>query len=263
MDEYIQNYENYQVKLVYDFKLNCGGIGDCIRFFIYALNISIKNKYQLYYLANNIPIENYILLKYKKMQIKKEELGDVVILDSINSISNIIDNKYYIITPFIFYNYFIDNNNINIDDVFIFSDEVKLNVSSLLIGNISQYVSIHLRLGDKHLETDKSFVFCYTDERIYDENSLFKCIEENYDKNIIFFCDNNNYKLKIKLKYNNIIITSCKIGHTGLLNTTNEQILDTVTEFYLLTNSEKIYSCSTSGFSLLASKFKNIPYILI
>ena len=59
---------------------------------------------------------------------------------------------------------------------------------------------------------------------------------------ILFFCDNNNYKLKIKKKYKNIIITDAQIGHTSLSNTTNKQILDAVTEFYLLTNSQLIYT---------------------
>ena len=87
---------------------------------------------------------------------------------------------------------------------------------------------------------------------------IFKFIEENNDKNIIFFCDNNAYKLKIKKKYSNIMITNCVIGHTSLTNTTEKQVLDSVTEFYLMTNSDKIIMASRSGFSITASKFKNI-----
>lgn len=39
------------------------------------------------------------------------------------------------------------------------------------------------------------------------EQNLFNFIENNCNKNCIFFYDNNSYKLKIKNKYNNIIIT--------------------------------------------------------
>ena len=49
----------------------------------------------------------------------------------------------------------------------------------------------------------------------------------------------------IKKMYDNVIITSSDIGHTGLANTvTPRQVLDTVTEFYILTNSNLIYSAS-------------------
>ena len=62
--------------------------------------------------------------------------------------------------------------------------------------------------------------------------------------------------------YDNVIITNSDIGHTGLANTiTPRQVLDTVTEFYILTNSNLIYSASNSGFSIVASKFKNVKFI--
>ena len=48
------------------------------------------------------------------------------------------------------------------------------------------------------------------------------------------------------------------MAHTGLSNTTNKQVLDSITEFYLLTKSEHIYMASYSGFSLIASKFRNV-----
>ena len=117
-------------------------------------------------------------------------------------------------------------------------------------------------MGDKFLETDKKNIKCKGDNRKYSEEKIYKFIEDNKNMNIIFFCDNNNYKLKIKKKYKNIIITDAQIGHTSLSNTTNKQILDAVTEFYLLTNSQLIYAASKSGFSNIASKFNNVKYIL-
>ena len=58
-------------------------------------------------------------------------------------------------------------------------------------------------------------------------------------------------------------ITDTEIGHTSLNNTTEKQILDAITEFYLITQSTKIYAASHSGFSIVASKFKNVPCISI
>jgi len=148
----------------------------------------------------------------------------------------------------------------NIQDIFYFTEEVVMNKDVVLYPMISNYISIHLRLGDKYLETEKQFIQCPDDTRLYNEEALFKFIEENNKSTILFFCDNNSYKQNIKNKYKNIIITSGSICHTAFLCSTYKEVLDTITEFYLLVNSEKIYAASNSGFSIAASRFKNIPY---
>ena len=104
------------------------------------------------------------------------------------------------------------------------------------------------------------FIVCKNDTRSYDENKLFNYIENNiHNKKILFFCDNDKYKRKIKDKYDNIIIINSNIGHTSLINTTDEQVLDTVTEFYIISNSKEIVQASNSGFSKLAAIYKNTP----
>jgi len=115
-------------------------------------------------------------------------------------------------------------------------------------------------MGDKHLETDKRYVCCKENSRTFYEEKIFEFIEKNqHNKRILFLCDNNGYKQKLKNKYEKLIITDLDIGHTSLLNTTEEQVLNTVKEFYLLSNSEEIYIASYSGFSRMASKFKHVP----
>jgi hypothetical protein len=154
------------------------------------------------------------------------------------------------------------NYSININEVFYFSDEVKLNSKTLFPQHITDYISIHLRLGDKFLETERQYINRKHDKRTFSEENIHKFITEHSNKNIFFCCDNNAYKLKLKEIYPNIIITNCDIGHTSLSNTTNKQILDGITEFYILTNSKMIFSGSKSSFSLMASKFNNILLIL-
>ena len=262
MEEYMEKYEKYEKKIVYDFNIGDGGIGDCIKFFICALNLCIKNNYKLYYKINNITLEKYIKLKYTKMYIKKEDMLNSRIINNVNDIENISNNNYNIVIPQLFYKTFnFDNCITNIQDIFYFTDDVKINSNNLMLPSITDYISLHLRLGDKYLETDQIFINCKNDTRFFSEEKLFNFIEKNYNRNILFLCDNKNYKEKIKNKYNNIIITNCDIGHTSLLNTTNKQILDAVTEFYLITQSEKICAVSCSGFSIIASKFKNVPLI--
>jgi predicted double-glycine peptidase len=111
------------------------------------------------------------------------------------------------------------------------------------------------------LETDMSYIVCKEDERTFDTDKLLLFIEENHQRNIVFFCDNNQFKQIIKFKYDQIIITDCNIGHTSLYNTTDDQILDTISEFYIMCNSSHIYSATPyfSGFAAMAAKFKNIP----
>ena len=278
----MKNYDLFDKKIVYNFNMGNGGIGDCIKFFMAILELCIRYKYKLYYQINNIPLEKYLRLKHAKMYISKEKMHgsaarmlrqsvrssviyNIRKINSVTELQHINNINYYIVVPEIFYSAFnYDSIGISIKDVFDFTDVVKSNSYSLLPSNISTYISLHLRLGDKYLETAKRFVIGSNDLRNYPEivqKKLYDFIEENSNKNIIFFSDNNEYKKKLKEKYNNIVITNCNIGHTGLSNTTDKQTLDAITEFYLMTKSEKIYCVTHSGFSIVASKFNNIPLI--
>jgi hypothetical protein len=143
MENYINKYEQFESSIVYDFRLGAGGIGDCIKYFIFILELCIKDNIRLYYKKNNIIIEKYIKLIHDKMYINEE---------SIKKLDNYIIKK-----PSEYYSKFNYNFNLKIEDVFIFTDEVKINYNNLLEYNITNYISIHLRLGDKFLETDKKF----------------------------------------------------------------------------------------------------------
>ena len=261
MEEYMKNYDHFSKKIVYKFILGYGGIGDCIKYFIHALNLCMKYKIRLSYLISNIPLEKYLRLKYDKMYVSAEHIKTKEI--AAHDIPTLIndDEIYHLVHPLIFFNEFSYVTIHSIQEVFVFSEEVKLNRTQLLLPHYTNYLSLHLRLGDKFLETDVAYIQSKNDVRSYNEPDVLNFIEENADKIILFFCDNQNYKLKIKNKYKHIIITEGEIGHTGLYNTTDKQVLDTVTEFYIMTESEKIINAANSGFPLVAAKFKNIPLI--
>lgn len=250
MDEYINKFHSFQQIYVYDFKIGDGGTGDCIKFFMYILEICIANNIRLYYKKNNIELEKYIKLKYNMMYIDEDTLKTLNDYTIVKSCSNgywslSIHHQY--IMPF--------------QNVFYFTEEVIKNSKNLLPSDITNYISIHLRLGDKFLETDKEYVQCLQDARYYVEEEIYKYIEDNNDKNIFFCSDNKDYKLRLKEKYNNIIITNCDIGHTSFYNTTQKQVLDGISELYILSNSVSIYMGSFSSFSLVASNFKNTPLL--
>jgi hypothetical protein len=243
MEIYMNKYDSFNKNMVYDFTLGAGGIGDCIKFFMFALKLCMNTNTRLYYKINNIEIEKYIKLKYEKMYITHDMIQKL--------------NCVQIVEPKLYYDIF-NYDYIIIKDVFYFTDEVKIH-SKLLFPNETKYISIHLRLGDKYLETDKNYVLVKDDTRNFSNEKIYNFIEKN--NNIFFCCDNNEYKQKLKEKYNNIIITNCNIGHTSLSNTTPSQVLDSVTEFYILTNSNMIFGASCSGFSKVASQFNNIQLI--
>lgn len=261
VQEYIDKWEQFDKNIVYDFSIGHGGIADCIKFFIYTLESCIKNNYKLYYKQNNIQIEKYIKLKYNKLYITNSQLQK---LDNYTTI-----NPHNIINLFLtsqqrtgvksYTSYF--NFNHKIEDLFEFSDEIKLNRDKLVPPSIRDYISIHVRLGDKFLETDNNFILCKWDQRYYSNTRIYKFIEENLNKNIFLCSDNNQYKKELKLRYKNLIIANSDIGHTGHHNTSQKQVLDTITEFYILTNSKLIFSGSGSGFSYIASQFKMIQHI--
>jgi len=259
MDEYIANYESYTKYIVYDFRLGDGGIGDCCKFFMHLLCMCITHKYRICYLINDIIIEKYLRLKYDKFYIQSHELPSEFLV--VTNINEIVNSNCNLIRPYVLYNvYSYDAIIIKLNDIFEFSQPIHSNYDRLFPHNITSYVSIHLRLGDRYLETDKSFVVVKHDQRYFNEGYLFRFIEENAHLNIVFFCDNNSYKRQLKSKYPSIIIIDAHVGHTSLSNTTEEQIVDAVTEFYIMCKSSHIYSASSySGFSIMASKFNNTP----
>lgn len=247
MDHYMDRYDSFHKKIVYNFRLGDGGIGDCIKFFMFLLNVCMKNDTRLYYKRNGTELEKYLKLKYEKMYIEEEGIRK---LDHVE-----------IVKPQMYYEKIQYEYGIAAKDVFYFTEEVAVNCRYLFPADITNYISVHVRLGDKFLETDNRYVMCKNDVRNFSEEDLYALLDENRGKHIFFCCDNKAFKTKIKEKFANIIVTTCEIGHTSLSNTTKRQVLDSVTEFYILTNSEMIYSTSLSGFSRLASKFNNIPFV--
>ena len=54
MNNYLNNYDNYNKTIIYNFNVGGGGIGDCIKFFMYLLHLCIKYEIKIKYLINNI-----------------------------------------------------------------------------------------------------------------------------------------------------------------------------------------------------------------
>lgn len=246
MEQYLSNYNKFKASLIYDFKVGYGGIGDYIKFFMMMLTYCMKNNIRAYRKVNNIEIEKYIKIKYDELNIT---IPEILKLENAR-----------ICIPHMFYKRIDYDFSVNTNEIFYFDDIVKDNALKIMPSLPSSYVSLHLRLGDKFLETDKAFVPCKEDTRTFTEVNIERFITDNSGTHIFLCCDNNNKKQELKKKYKQLMIADSEIGHTSLSNTTSQQILDSVTEFYILTNSTKIGAASYSGFSFVSSKFNNIGY---
>lgn len=263
MDDYILNYDNLDTTIIFAFGVGDGGIGDLIKYFIYLLQYCIQNNIKIKYLLTNSPINNYLKLKYQQLYVMPSDINYNNTIQ-LNDISSVKPGHTHLIKPYAMYSHHSKvYNTINIpaSSIFYFTDEV-VNKASGFIKSISptnNYIGIHLRLGDKYIETDAKFKAVPNDVRTYNEQNIYKCIENNKNTPIIFLCDNKQYAINLECKYPFITITNYDIGHTSYTNTSREQIINTLAEFYILAHSQHIYAASESGYSIMASKFNNIP----
>ena len=266
MNTYLKNSDNFKKYIIYDFSTGSGGIGDCIKFFLYTVTLCIKHNYKICYKVTGNNIENFLKLKHEFMYIKENEI-DTSRCITLKNGNFKITRLYNIVKPHVLYHDFSEKSieNINASEFFYFSQSVVNNVKNIieLPGMKEKYISFHVRLGDKFLETDKSFVYPLNleDTRIFSEKAFMHEISKYKNENVLLFCDNNKYKHEICEKFENVMITKAVAAHSDLKSTSYQELLDTVTEFYIICNSSVIYAVSKSGFSFVASLFNNSQLI--
>jgi len=256
--------------LLFRFPITKGGIGDMIKYFIGVIDIAKSYDLSPCLIKDENIISKYIILKDNKMYKLTSFLKNFKHMDNIKSTD--IDNIHihasdknsefcFVADPNIFYERPIYNilEKYNLNDIFYFSNDV-INLAKKTISD-KDYISIHIRRGDKFIDTDPSFKYVLHDERPFNESRFYNLIEDTYKnyKNILFFCDSMSFKAKIQKKYPFLITTNFNIGHTSYKNTSEEQVLNTVCEFYIISQSKRIISNCKSGFSTVASMFNNVP----
>lgn len=273
IENYMKNYDTFDKHLIYNFGIDVksGGIGDLTSFFTHLLKLCIDNNIKLYYLVKNSFIEKYLKLKYDKMYITDVDINSANIgnINHLDEISGILPDKYYYVRPDILYSKFsMDRSGTHrgqrgaamipfkLKEIFYFTPEVITNIPEIF-KTVDEYISIHIRLGDDSM-VGKELNY-NSDTRVFNYHKLTNFIFKNSDKNIFLACDNITLRNEIKEQFSNIMTTNYDISHTAWKNTTELQTLNTLSEFYLLSNSKEIYLGSYSGFSIMASKFKNIP----
>ena len=266
-NEYLREFDSYPKMMIYNFVLTHGGMSDCIKFFMFALEYCVDNKIRLYYLRNDIPIEKYVFVKHAKMVLLKNQISTpTVTINKYAEMDRIVSmpGDCYIVYPMTFYDVFsFDKISVDFSEVFAFSQAAIDNSRRILpeCAGSQSYASVHLRLGDKFLETDKRYVMCREDQRQFDFTRTISEINSLIfmGSSVVLFCDNQKYKHIILEKCPGLMATSAIIGHTSFANTTEAQVMDAVSEFYIMSRSSKIVALSYSGFSLTAARFNRVP----
>jgi hypothetical protein len=247
MEEYLAGWDTYKKGAILTTFFGQGaGVGDYVKYFMYLLQFCMKVKYRVYYLTGR-PEEKYLKLVDDRMYITQEEMN-----------KQLANNMVVVKSPLNFYDTFCWSDIVvNASDVFKFTDEVIQNKETIL-DHEGDYICMHVRLGDKFLETPKENVIVVNDTRKFDDNLIHDFINNNQDKTIVMMSDNKAFREKIKNTHDNVKITTGKIGHTGLANMLlSTETLDAITELYILTKSEKVVVCTDSGFPIIPKLFDN------
>ena len=136
------------------------------------------------------------------------------------------------------------------------SIEESLENLNLIKNNFSV---LHIRSGDRFIINDEEL----DDEIINTINDLISKTINTNDKYLLL-SDNNKLKKYILNNYSNFIVSIKEILHTGLCEDNNENLKNTLVDFFLMSHSSKIISYSPyhhrSGFSEYCSIIFNIPY---
>jgi len=229
---------------------NFWGIGDMLRGTLNLYLFCLENNYNFivdihlhnlskYIIHNNHPYINLI----EKNKDKIPFISDIQ-----NYINNNNDDVIFLFTNLY-------------QEIYNLTDETKNFMNNLLkpkkefelyinnyINNLNNFSIIHFRLGDDELVRNNKNV----DYEKY--INILKNI--NFNKNDIFISDSVSFKEFIKNKNINITLFNTIPRHIGL----NNDLKDTLFEFFLLSKANKIYSYSIYGWDSGFVKWNSIIF---
>jgi ASC-1-like (ASCH) protein len=256
------------------------GFADFLRGTIALYNFSQKHGYKLLF-DNEHPL--YKFIKPNENIISTDSSSDVIeILPPLDydtlyhKLNNIFsDNKSFKVMTNSFYNL----NNIGkaynwggisehcrgyLRQIFCPSVELDNKIEHVIksvygIKTGETFKIIHVRFGDKFIHNNTY------DDSLYNlyYNKISNIINKNKNNKYVLISDSSIMANKLKINIPNLYYWDNKKIHMGdLINNTESTLLDTLTDFFIMTKSNEIIS-NGSGFSTCVSIIYNIKYITI
>ena len=217
-------------------------------------------------ITKNIPFfktENYVYINYNNIINYKYKNIDKILINYLNSLQLYDGNVYLYLINHPDQKYITDNHKEKIENIFkptnYLNDKITYAMNKLNL-NKNKFKVIHIRTEDEILNNN-----IILNNRInYIIYTLRNVISQTQDD--LFIISNNNYLKNILLhKIPKLKTIINQISHTADKNTNDEKLINTLKDFYIMSNSNCIYSFSVyqhgSGFSKWCATTYNIPYV--
>jgi len=178
-----------------------------------------------------------------------------------------LENNNFCILTNAFYTNITDECKLFIRDIFKPNEIISNNINNILTHlnvDLNKKLNIiHLRFGDKYIH----------DNNVYDINT-YKHVEEkirnliyaNTDEQFLLLSDSIKMSEELKLNNPSLFYFNNNKIHIGDLLYTGDKMKafeDTITDFFIISRSDKIFSYPGSGFSSMASILFDKPLINI
>lgn len=217
-------------------------------------------------IMKNIPFfktENYVYINYNNIINYKYKNIDKILINYLNSLQLYDGNVYLYLINHPDQKYITDNHKEKIENIFkptnYLNDKITYAMNKINL-NKNKFKVIHIRTEDEILNNN-----IILNNRInYIIYTLRNVISQTQDD--LFIISNNNYLKNILLhKIPKLKTIINEISHTADKNTNDEKLINTLKDFYIMSNSNCIYSFSVyqhgSGFSKWCATTYNIPYV--
>ena len=292
----IINIPTIHIIYQYTYKNNVSvtGLGDFIRCCFYILQFSDNYSINIDFNIYKHPIKAYLKYFFNKEDISESISNNISFFEKKNykyfTNNNIIDYYYYNIDNDIFkfikqietydkhkYLYLVNHpdetrileqHKTKIRELFEPVYELQMKIENMLTSlNLikHKYKIIHVRLNDDSFNGN---YINFTDKQTINIINTINAIKKTTTDDIFLLCSNNVFKKYIIQQTPNIKTIFSEISHIGESTiATDDSLINTLIDFYIMSYSNHIYSFSVyehgSGFSKWCAVMHNIPYICI
>lgn len=246
-DEYCALAPTLDTAVVCEFGLMQGGIGDFFKIFAFSLELAVASRARIL-VRNTSPLAAFLHPKHAWMT----DARGMRVVTTVN-------NAYW-------YNHASTETTHGLcSAALVLSDWFEMDASIVAearrLAPPTSYVALHIRRGDKHLETNLTNVVCKHDERPFDASAVDAvCAREPV---LLVVGDHAGTLRDLKARYPHVALTGLEIGHTSLHGTPASAVRAALVEFMILGNARSIVASSTSGFPHLASRWHGREWAVV